>query len=65
MSDEPTRKLLDGIGATIEGSLERVLAESSSELDNGHSIDDTAKLIECGVKCWREEMNHSFLFYCI
>lgn len=65
MPDESTQILLDGIGTTIKDSLERVLVESSGELDNGHSVDDTVKLIECSAKCLREEMNHSFLFYCI
>lgn len=57
MPDDSTRKLLDGIGMTAKDSLERVLIESSGESDEKHSIEDTVKLMECGAKCLREEMN--------
>ncbi|KAG2229519.1 hypothetical protein INT48_008408 [Thamnidium elegans] len=57
MPDYATKKLLDGIGTTIKDSLERVLIESSGEVDDKHTIEDTIKLIECGAKCLKEEMN--------
>ena len=43
LPDEFTRKLFDGLGMTIDGSLERILMESSGEADGSITAETQEK----------------------
>ncbi|CEI93020.1 hypothetical protein RMCBS344292_07265 [Rhizopus microsporus] len=49
------KRLADGVGYTPEQS-EVLLVESSGEDDEGHSSEDTLKLLECSIRALKLEM---------
>ncbi|KAI8078734.1 uncharacterized protein BX664DRAFT_389125 [Halteromyces radiatus] len=54
---ESQRKLLDGIGFSGKGKIERVMMECSGEQDGNHTEEDTLKLMEYTSNCLKNEMN--------
>ncbi|KAI7906278.1 uncharacterized protein BX663DRAFT_427228 [Cokeromyces recurvatus] len=57
MPNDATKKIMDGIGIASTDGMEEVLVESSGESDNGHTIEDSIKLMECAAICLKQEMN--------
>ncbi|KAI9492798.1 hypothetical protein BDB00DRAFT_764871 [Zychaea mexicana] len=50
------KKLADGIGKGVLDNKERLIVESSGEIDNGHTIEDTLKIVECSIQCLKMDM---------
>ncbi|KAI9316042.1 hypothetical protein BX666DRAFT_1954199 [Dichotomocladium elegans] len=55
------KKLVDGIRIGLDDRTERLIIESSGEEDDGHTMEDTLKIIECSIQCLKMDMsNHKY-----